>query len=285
MNQFGMKDFCGMLLVVQGAQHLCSGWKASAGGSTQPHDSEWEIIYSALKFLKSECEKYDLRDTLNQIDNASYLKSDSPLVDRSYSIILAYLVNIHVTFLKELDSRKFLWVNSEYSSFVDQDQLFGQEVWETFPLARNEIRCVGNCIATDCNTAAVFHLMRTIEWGLRDFCAHLEFEEVCIDWKKKKFIPVAFSDWDKILNQLPNAVEKKIDAIKRGAKKQSAQEFYLQSLQDIKAVKDAWRNHVMHTRREYTAEDALAIFGHVKNLMIRLSDRTTRTRNPKGNKS
>ena len=56
-----------------------------------------------------------------------------------------------------------------------------------------------------------------------------------------------------------------------GKVKQSAQEFYYPALQDVRGIKDAWRNHVMHTRREYTALEADAILEHVKRLMATLA--------------
>jgi len=54
MNQFGMKDFCAMLLVLQGTQHLCNDWKNIFGGAAQASDSEMEVVLNALKSLKSE---------------------------------------------------------------------------------------------------------------------------------------------------------------------------------------------------------------------------------------
>jgi hypothetical protein len=74
-----------------------------------------------------------------------------------------------------------------------------------------------------------------------------------------------------MLNQLPPLVDTKIEKMKRGKSKQEAQEFYYPVLQEIKAVRDAWRNHLMHTRADYSAKDADAIFGHVMRLMCTLA--------------
>jgi hypothetical protein len=65
-------------------------------------------------------------------------------------------------------------------------------------------------------------------------------------------------------------VNDKLAKIKRGKKKQQLQEFYNPALSEIEAFKDAWRNHVMHNRKVYAAEDALAILAHVKRFLTLL---------------
>jgi len=60
---------------------------------------------------------------------------------------------------------------------------------------------------------------------------------------------VEYSEWETILNQLQDRVHNKIAKIRRGAKKQSEQ-FYYPALQDLRGIRDAWRNHTMHTRSE-----------------------------------
>ena len=43
------------------------------------------------------------------------------------------------------------------------------------------------------------------------------------------------------------------------------------SLTFIRGFRDAWRNHVMHTRAEYSREDASAVLSHVKRLLQTLA--------------
>lgn len=64
-----------------------------------------------------------------------------------------------------------------------------------------------------------------------------------------------------------------MEALAKGPEKQSLQEFYYPALQDIRAIRDAWRNHIMHTRADISPEDAIAIFGHVKRLLSTLAER------------
>ena len=42
---------------------------------------------------------------------------------------------------------------------------------------------------------------------------------------------------------------------------------------DMKAIKDAWRNHVMHARREYKGPEAFYIKERVEGLLRSLATR------------
>ena len=68
--------------------------------------------------------------------------------------------------------------------------------------AVEDIREAGNCMAADCNTAAVFHLMRAVEWGLRALCVDLGFRKLKRRNSKTgevRYTPIAYEDWDNIL--------------------------------------------------------------------------------------
>jgi hypothetical protein len=73
----------------------------------------------------------------------------------------------------EFDERQFFQLSPERAQYFAQVKLFGDDVHFAFPSARADIQESGNCLATDRNTAAVFHLMRSVEWGLRALCGHL----------------------------------------------------------------------------------------------------------------
>src|SRR6185312_9878513 len=135
-----------------------------------------------------------------------------------------------------------------------------------FKLACPDIQEAGNCLATECNTAAVFHLMLAFEWCLRTFASDLGLNRFK-DWSPKRgqfqYTPVGYGVWEKLLTQLPKKAEKRINALRPGARKQRLQEYYSSCFEDIKWVKDAWRNHIMHSRQQYDRDQALSVFTHV----------------------
>jgi hypothetical protein len=78
--------------------------------------------------------------------------------------------------IKDLRKWWFAAIKPELSNYCEQEQLFGSEVYEAFAKARNEIRDSGNCIAVGLDTAAVFHLMRVAEFGLRALAKKLRVQ-------------------------------------------------------------------------------------------------------------
>jgi hypothetical protein len=177
--------------------------------------------------------------------------------------------------MHDLEQSRYYKLDADLEDYFERANLFGDSVREKFPSAAPDIEEAGNCLATNRYTAAVFHLMRVVEWGLRALAVHLGIKKLRSRKKsgKVKLTPVSHSDWEHILDALNDAVNKKIEKLKRGSEKQGAQEFYYPALQDIRAVRDAWRNHVMHTRAVYGRDDAKAIFTHVKRIMGVLSAR------------
>ena len=174
----------------------------------------------------------------------------------------------------ELHDHRFLRVAKNRASLLENPPLLGTEVANAFPSSVPDAREAGNCLAADCNTAAVFHLMRAVEWGLRALAANLGFKRVKGKIKRSGrivYVPVEYSEWERILDEMQQRVDNKIQKLKRGAEKQRLQEFYYPALQDIRGLRDAWRNHVMHSRAEYTDKDADAVLSHVRRLMSNLA--------------
>ena len=184
--------------------------------------------------------------------------------------------NIWESVFLNMDKHKFLQVSPDRLGYVDHPCLLGAKVRAAFPSASFDIREAGNCMASECNTAAVFHLMRAVEWCLRAVCVSLGFKKLKNKFKSSgriTYIPIEYSEWDKILDHCQEEVDRRLGKLKRGLHKQQLQQFYYPMLQDIRGIRDAWRNHVMHTRSEYSREDVDSILSHVKRLMVTASEK------------
>jgi hypothetical protein len=202
----------------------------------------------------------------------AHWKYDAGNID--FSSVAADLRNAKEAIEHELWQRHFVQVNPAYLDCVDNPLWFGKKVGRAFPRAVSDITEAGNCLAIECPTASVFHLMRAVEWSLRALCVHLGVTRVRRSRKPKqvKYTPIAFADWDKMLDAVQVRVDAKVNALAPGKRKQKVQELYYPLLHDLKGFKDAWRNHVMHTRSVYTMDDAGAILGHVKRFMVSLAE-------------
>jgi hypothetical protein len=173
----------------------------------------------------------------------------------------------------DLETKWFAFLLPDKVKFMTESTKDWKLVIQAIPDAEQDIREALYCYALERDTGAVFHSMRVAEWGLRAFCHHLGFRKIKSRIKKSgklEFTPIEYSNWEQILNQLRPKVNERLEKLKRGKTKQSRQEFYNPILSDIEAFKDAWRNHVMHTRRDFSSDDAKAIIGHVKRFMMLL---------------
>jgi hypothetical protein len=182
----------------------------------------------------------------------------------------------HLQGLKEdlnicMFGHQFVQIEGSVKKYLGSISLFGETVKMSFPNAASDIQDAGDCIAVDLNSAAVFHLMHVVEWGLRALAIDVGLSDIVTDKSKGKSAPVEFAQWEQILNQLPDKIDAKIVAMPSGEAKQKAQEFYYSANSEIRGFKEAWRNHVMHTRRSYTRGDALAVFSHVQRFMQSLA--------------
>ena len=234
-----------------------------------------------LTYFKSQCEHMGLKtidiEMLPFCNIVAELQRFKLTVDYAINVgdirreIRAFRKNLEVV----LCARKFITVSKKNSKYFEQEKLFGDAIYDKFPDAREDIKDAGNCIAVDLGTAAVFHLMRAVEWGLRELCRRLGLLKIRKSKKpgRIKYVPMEYAQWEQILTDLQDRVDAKINVLKPGKTKQQAQEFYYPLLHDIKGFKDAWRNHVMHTRRNYTVLDAEAILDHVKRFMCLLASK------------
>jgi HEPN domain-containing protein len=272
MKAFKARDLQFLLDEMQEHRQSCDEGKKDPFSKIKPDDflkmKQWmtdaEALFKSIG-LKTAETKVSL--------TASYLWNIDP-AHADFSALSADFRNIHDMLTSDLWHKRFIQIDDAYSVYVNNDVLFGKAVNRAFRRAIPDIREVGNCIAVDCGTAAVFHLMRAVEWSLRALCRHLGFRQIPHTrkpGKRKKYIPIEYNMWERMLDEAHVRVDAKIDKMRPGKKKQDAQQFYYPLLREYKGFKDAWRNHCMHAREEYSTKDAEAIMEHVKKFMTALA--------------
>jgi hypothetical protein len=158
---------------------------------------------------------------------------------------------------------------------------FGPEVFDAFESARFDAEEVAKCLVADATTAAVFHMMRVVEWGVRTLGEELGLrrikETTHANSSRKtaapriKYTPIQNLPWEKLHDQLRAKVNRKLVGLRPGPTKDKKSGFYGSVLHDFHGFKDAWRNHVMHTRGNYDDRDAMQVFSHVKRFMEALA--------------
>lgn len=165
--------------------------------------------------------------------------------------------------IMELSKKKFAHIPSPNDQYFEQDLLFGLQVNQKVPLAVADIRDAGNCIAASLDTAAVFHLMRVAEHGLRALAKKLR---VSLKHKGQP-IPVELADWNHVITEIKNKIAAVSQLPKGSRQRQAKLELYSDAADHCTFMKDIWRNNMAHTRKPYKQSEAIAILDRVKDFM------------------
>lgn len=261
-------NFVGMFASIHkhiGILETLIGGNPAARGAFLPPAMRSNISTFVAGFADQECKHLGL-DISAQ--NARSMKAR---LDQGHPYnaaeMVAEMTLLIQTIIQELAKRKLVYIPPPQDQFLQQEKLFGESVFQAFPSVFVELKEVSNALAADLNTAAVFHLMRVAERGMR-----------ILAWDRRVTVvrnkPLELQQWKDILD----GVQKEVDLIVNwpntlGLAKTQAEEFYNGALEEFKGFKDAWRNHVMHDRRSYSFDEAKGIMAHVERFMKTLATR------------
>ena len=279
MNRVDLSGLINSTNQLFGHWGFCELRRQRDGGGAKMSPQFLADVKYTLETLKNICHKTGFASSSLKIySSLNHLANTGAGNMEDASSIGTEMRNVIEAVSWDTGSFVFLRVQPDRREYVDNDALLGDAVTRAFPSSVNDIREAGNCLAAECNTAAVFHLMRTAEWGLRALCVNLGFRRVKSKIRAKgsvTYTPIEYLEWETMLNQLQSKVDGRLQKLKKGREKQLLQEFYYPMLQDIRGLRDAWRNHIMHTRAEYNRKDADAVLEHVRRLMVILSKRVS----------
>jgi hypothetical protein len=252
----------------------CYGKRHSDKGEQDEivNEATRQEIISIIENCSQQCIDSNLHDTFERInvDCRHHLETGKMTIRE----LEGHAREIRHCMKRELFHRTFVLIPEDIASQVHKMRPRWNKLFSQFNRITPDVEDALDCFAFGKDTAAVFHFMRTVEWGLRAFCIHLGFRNIKSKIKssgKVQLTPVEYHTWEIILNQLQSKVDKKIGKLRRGSAKQKAQELYYPLLEEVKAFKEAWRNHVAHNRQSYTSEDVLAVSSHVLRFMSALA--------------
>lgn len=173
------------------------------------------------------------------------------------------LREVHQSVLADITGHWYL-VIPDYQRYLYEQVVppFGVTVDSVFPEAAFDIAAAARCLALDEWTASVFHCMRVAELGLRRVAAALS-------------VPMAasadYESWGKLIDKIEKAI-KAIEQEPRSTDKAQRSQFYSGIGMQLRYIKNAWRNHVSHSRTSYDEHEARGVFMHVKDLMEQLAE-------------
>ena len=190
-------------------------------------------------------------------DVTKYVKDDTQLMIHFY----VTFSSISKSLIAELGENIFLLIPKDDRRFFDQSvPIFGRRVSEMFPSVSDDIASAGRCFSLNEHTACVFHLMRATERGLHAFSLHLN----------PKSNP-CYENWHNIIQQIEKQI-RLLDQSPRGQKKAEKLKFYSEASVQFLYIKDAWRNHVSHSRETYNRSKSKQVMNAVGAFLGHLAD-------------
>lgn len=172
-------------------------------------------------------------------------RSEGPVTHGQFRTVIH---DLQRTFRDEVDSMLF-WAIDGTDLDCLQPEPFGARVNDAFPEATHDIEESGICLALGRGTAAVFHLMRVVERGLRELGKDLGISRP--------------STWERYIDQLT----------KRITSSRSDDHFFGRLRDDIQAIRGAWRHPMVDVHRDYSIEEAHQVYDAVKVWMQHLVER------------
>lgn len=147
------------------------------------------------------------------------------------------------------------------SWYQDPQRAFGQSTVDTFSADISlDVRDACQCYALGQWTACVFHSMRILEHGLRVLA-----EEVGLTMEA-----IELENWKTIIDRIEKAI-REMEAEPKTPKKSERVQFYAEAAIQFRYFKDAWRNHVSHSRVSYDEQKAIVVLTHVRDFMQHLA--------------
>jgi hypothetical protein len=183
-------------------------------------------------------------------------------IDIDYEQLTDYFQEIAITLRRELSLTKIFCIASAKEHYFDLDiNILGQTFKSNMPSAIFELDEAGKCHALGRSTACVFHLMRTMEIGIKALARSLSISDP---------IKPSEKNWGKILGSMKAEMDKR-----SGGKSWEGndKEFFESAYVSLDAVRVAWRNTTMHVENKYTEDEAEHIFVAVRGFMKKLSSR------------
>lgn len=265
MNKFKLKDLATVLMSLESVESKLRATivlKNPGGLIGEASTTVSDVLRSILAFTSKTTESASNK---NRLFESGYLAADTACQyitpSLSVSALVVYVQNVRLGLCRDIAEHEFLYVPKDKLQFLEPN-IFGEPVAKMFKKASNDIRASGECLAADCSTASVFHLMRVAEYGLRAIARKLNVKLT----HKGVSQPIEFADWNDVITGIKNKISH-TRKLPRSKRKEQNLVFYSDLADQCEYIKDIWRNTISHTRRPYCTAEAVGILTRVRGFM------------------
>jgi hypothetical protein len=213
----------------------------------------YEQVRQSLEVAHTWCVATGLESSAKGIDYVLTL----PTRELKYRSLKGIFGELRRRIEEELATVFLMHVPPNKLGYYEDVPQFGIEVATKFPKAMNDIQEAGKCLALYRHTACVFHLMRTMKFGVQNLGHKLNIP-----------IPVEKSDWGTISSHINGALKR---LPKATAAERATYQNYATVAVYLDNVRVAWRNPTMHPKETYSEEEAIRIFSFAKQFMQHLA--------------
>jgi hypothetical protein len=225
-------------------------------------DYKWPLAEVDLDWLAADRDKFGL--------NKNLMESVTTLQDELMSgrrmtpeMLRRDLVTLRNFLINELDSRKFVYLAPPKDDYFQSKTILGIAVHLRFPEADKDAKDAANCFAFELYTAAVFHLMRVAEHGLRALAEEVNAEPM----HRTTPVPVTEADWLQIITAIDGKIEESRKDPKSDPLRRSKLGYYSDAADHCGWMKDIWRNDTAHAQAPYIESEALHALSRVRSFM------------------
>lgn len=193
------------------------------------------------------------------LDRLGQAKNFDAIPDKLHYAVNVYedIEHFSMRVIDELSMRYIVTIATKNVHYLDASKPhFGNEVFDAFSSANDDIAESAQCLALDRGTACVMHLMRAAEVALKALGKALGVG--------------AQSNWGSYLREIEKELARRA---KQSGARTADEQFYSEAAISFDHLKRAWRNPTMHVERTYSPERASEIFEAVRSLMRHLASR------------
>jgi len=221
------------------------------------HFVETEVV-PTLKELADECNLLGI-DSCSDLIYFTCMQCENKAFSLTVGRLAEKLAAIDYVFKSQCNKQTFFRLSREESSMFSSAEPFGPKVAKAFPSTESvyEISEATKAYVLSRYTASVFHLMRVLEKGLKALA-----DKLAVPFS----IPFEYQNWQNIIEQIESRI-KDLEKQKAGQQKTEELKSYSEIAKQFRYFKDAWRNHVAHSRETYGPEQAMSIRRHVSEFM------------------
>lgn len=167
----------------------------------------------------------------------------------------AYL-HVKRTMHHELQGRVFIETDPKYKQYYRNPVLFGQNVFNAFRSATEDIFEAGNCLALERSTACVMHLNRALESALMVLAATLGI--------------TTKNDWGSYIREIGKELDRRT---KEAGARSADEQFHAEASANFDRLRRAYRNPTMHPEKTYSQDQAEEILLATRSFMNHLATR------------